>query len=67
MYTEIGKPDQNAYIERFGRSCREEMLTIWLCRSLDGVGEVIWSQFIVSQITTRSFVISTIEKLSAIY
>lgn len=39
-YIEPGKPNQNAYIERFHRSYRTEVLDTWLFRDLDGVREM---------------------------
>ena len=41
-YIQPGKPNQNAYIERFNRSFREEVLNPHLFGNLNEVREISW-------------------------
>ena len=45
-YIQPGKPNQNAYIERFNRSMRNEVLNLHLFRDLDEVREIV-SQWMI--------------------
>ena len=45
-YIEPGKPNQNAYIERFNRSYRNQVLDTWLFRNLTEAREMTWAWMI---------------------
>lgn len=42
-YIEISKPNNNAHIEQFNRSYRQEVLDAWLLRNFGKVRETSWA------------------------
>ena len=45
LYIQPGKPNQNAYIERFNRTYREEVLDQYLFTSLERVHIRAWKKY----------------------
>ena len=46
LYIQPGKPNQNAFIERFNRTFRNEVLSAYLFEDLDQVRQIAWEWLI---------------------
>jgi putative transposase len=77
LYIQPGKPAQNAYIERFNRTYREEILSMYLFRNIHEVQEITdqWREEYNSErphqslghLTPREFYNLTVSSTSALY
>lgn len=52
QYIQLGKPNQNAYVERFNRTFREEVLSQHLFTRLEDVRKAAWLDDRVQRATT---------------